>query len=383
MNEKEVPMGLFGFIKSQFIEVIEWSDSTPDTMVYKFPVENKEIKMGAQLTVRESQVAIFVNEGQIADVFEPGRYILETENMPILTKLKSWKYGFNSPFKAEVYFISTQLMTDQKWGTSNPVMMRDQDFGMIRVRAFGIFAYRVKDPVTFLKDIFGTQSSYKSSQISGQLKAKIVSMLSDILAESQIPALDFSVHYNELSLEGLRKLKDTFYSLGFELNNFVIENISLPEEVEAAMDKRTSMGVLGNLNQYAQYQAAEAMRDAANNPGNSTASTGVGLGAGVAMGQMFTKSFQQDNTDQGNQASPKILCPHCQNPIEKDSKFCSACGKSTQTEKTPCAKCGKLNDLDNKFCSDCGNPMVLKCNNCGNALKPGAKFCPECGESVQ
>jgi membrane protease subunit (stomatin/prohibitin family) len=264
-------------------------------------------------------------------------------------------------------------------------MMRDQDFGMIRVRAFGIFAYRVKDPVIFLKDIFGTQSSYKSSQISGQLKAKIVSMLSDILAESQIPALDFSVHYNELSLEGLRKLKDAFYSLGFELNNFVIENISLPEEVEAAMDKRTSMGVLGNLNQYAQYQAAEAMRDAANNPGNSTASTGVGLGAGVAMGQMFTKSFQQDNGNQGNsgQSDHKILCPHCQKPIEKDSKFCPGCGKSVQADKIPCSKCGKLNHSDNKFCSDCGNPMVLKCKACGKDLKSDAKFCPECGESVQ
>jgi membrane protease subunit (stomatin/prohibitin family) len=377
---KEVFMGLFGFIKSQFIEVIEWSDSTPDTLVYKFPVENKEIKMGAQLTVRESQVAIFVNEGQIADVFEPGRYILETENMPILTKLKSWKYGFNSPFKAEVYFVSTQLMTDQKWGTSNPVMMRDQDFGMIRLRAFGIFAYRVKDPVIFLKDVFGTQNSFKSNQISGQLKGKIVSMLSDILAESQIPALDFSVHYNELSLEGLRKLKDTFYSLGFELNNFVIENISLPEEVEAAMDKRTSMGVLGNLNQYAQYQAAEAMRDAANNPGNSTASTGVGLGAGVAMGQMFTQSFQQGSQPQ---SSPKISCPHCQKEIEKDSKFCPACGQSVQIEKVPCSKCGELNNPSNKFCADCGQSMAADlCKSCGNQLKAGAKFCPECGESV-
>lgn len=205
--------------------------------------------------------------------------------------------------------------------------------------------------------------------------------MSDILAESQIPALDFSVHYNELSLEGLRKLKDTFYSLGFELNNFVIENISLPEEVEAAMDKRTSMGVLGNLNQYAQYQAAEAMRDAANNPGNSTASTGVGLGAGVAMGQMFTQSFQQPNQ---TQQSPKIPCPHCQKEVDQGSKFCPSCGKSVEIEKIPCQKCGNLNHPSNKFCAECGQSMAADtCKSCGNILKAGAKFCPECGESVQ
>lgn len=386
-------MGLLDFIKGQFIEVIEWTDSTPDTMVYRFPVENKEIKMGAQLTVREGQTAIFVNEGQIADVFMPGRHILETSNLPILTKIKSWKYGFNSPFKAEVYFVSMQQFTDQKWGTSNPIMMRDPDFGMLRIRAFGIYAFKVSDPVIFLKELFGTQASFKTSQISGQLKSKIVSMLSDILAESKIAALDFAAFYDELGQQGMVKLQSAFVPLGFELTTFSIENISLPKEVEAAMDKRTSMGVVGDLNKYAQYQAAEAIREAANNPGNSTASTGVGLGAGVAMGQMFANSFQQPQQGQAQQGgvpqqnvqaqTNKQPCPHCQTMIEGDSKFCPSCGKQVTVAKIPCPKCQTPNDPESKFCMDCGFKMTPGvCKACNKPLEANAKFCPECGESV-
>lgn len=378
-------MGLFDFIKGQFIEVIEWTDSSPDTLVYRFPVQGKEIKMGAQLTVRETQIAIFVNEGQIADVFTPGRYELETNNLPVLTKIKSWKYGFNSPFKAEVYFVSTQQMTDLKWGTSNPIMMRDQDFGMLRLRAFGIYAFRVGDPIVFLKELFGTQASFTTEQITGQLKSKIVSMLSDILAESKIAALDFAAFYDELSQQGLEKLQTVFQPLGFELTTFSIENISLPKEVEEAMDKRTSMGVVGNLNQYAQYQAAEAMREAANNPGNSTASTGVGLGAGVAMGQMFTNAFQQPAANVQNHIEKKA-CPHCQTMIDAQSKFCPACGKEDKgdtSDKVACPKCETLNEPGAKFCIDCGFKMGPSlCKSCQHPLAPNAKFCPECGESV-
>ncbi|MBN2794222.1 MAG: SPFH domain-containing protein [Clostridia bacterium] len=369
-------MGLFGFIKSQFIEVIEWTDMKPNELVYRFPVENKEIKMGAQLTVREGQVAIFVNEGQIADVYSPGRHELATENMPILTKLKSWKYGFNSPFKAEVYFISTRQFTDQKWGTTNPVMMRDQDFGMLRIRAFGVYSFKVNEPTIFLKEVFGTSASFSTEEITSHMKAKIISQLSDLLAESNIPALDFSRYYEELSHQGIEKLKMPFNQFGLEIKTFAIENISLPPEVEEAMDKRTSMGVLGNMQQYAQYQAAEAMRDAANNPGGNMASAGVGMGAGMAMGQMFNQNFNQPQ-------SQKKQCPHCQSEIDASAKFCPSCGKETIIEKVPCPHCQYMNEKDAKFCSGCGQALGNKiCSNCQAEVENSAKFCPKCGKEV-
>ena len=285
-------MGIFkDLVTSQLIDVIEWTDDSQNTMVYKYDMNGKEIMMGAQLTVRESQAAIFVNEGKLADVFQPGRYELSTQNMPILTKLKAWKFGFNSPFKSDVYFINTKQFLDRKWGTANPVMMRDTDFGMIRIRAFGSFAFRVKEPETFMKECFGTSSLFTVEGVEGQLKSMVVSGLSDAIAQSKIPALDIAANYSGLSQYcGMNALNTKVEALGLTLTNFVIENVSLPEEVEKAMDKRTSMGVLGDMGKYAQFQAAEAMRDAANNP-NGMAGVGVGMGAGMGMGQMFTQAF--------------------------------------------------------------------------------------------
>ena len=290
-------MGLFGFFKSQFIEVIEWTDNSTNTMVYRFPVQNNEIKMGAELTVRESQVAIFVNEGEIADVFGPGRHQLWTQNMPILTKLKSWKTGFNSPFKAEVYFVNTKQFVNQKWGTSNPIMMRDPEFGMIRLRGYGIYSYRVSEPTVFLKELFGTNATYDTSNIENQLKKMIISGLTDLFAESKIAALDLAMYYDELSTQGKEKMQERFSAFGFEITSLYIENLSLPKEVEKAMDKRTSMGVLGDLGQYQQYQAAEAIRDAAQNEGGGLAGAGAGLGAGAALGGMYGECiFRQSAT---------------------------------------------------------------------------------------
>src|SRR5713101_2473666 len=260
-------MGIFDAIRSQFIEVIEWLDDSGNTILYRFPVQGQEIKNGAQLTVRESQSAVFVFQGQIADVFGPGRYSIDGGNTPILTKLGAWKFGFNSPFKAEVYFVNTKQFTDLKWGTSNPVMMRDSDFGMVRLRAFGIYSFRVTDPRALIKEIAGTNAHFVTEDIEGQLKRTLVSGFSDALAESKIAALDLASNYDELSRFARTKLGDEFKSLGLELTKFVVENISLPEEVEAAMDKRTSMGVLGDMGKYTQFEAAQAMRDAAQNPG--------------------------------------------------------------------------------------------------------------------
>ncbi len=293
-------MGFFDNLKnqigSQFIEIIEWLDDSNDTLVYRFPVYNQEIKMGAQLIVRENQVAIFVNEGEVADVFKPGRYELSTQNMPILTTLRGWKYGFQSPFKAEVYFFNTRLFTDLKWGTPNPVMMRDPEFGMIRVRAFGTYAMRIADAKAFFKTVVGTQGLTTTDDILGQLRSTIINHLSDILAESKIAALDLASSYRELSTLAKTELAPAFSEFGLDLARFNIDNVSLPEEVEAAIDQRTKLGVLGDrLGQYAQMQTAESIKVAAANPGG-LAGAGVGLGAGVAMGQAMGGAFQQQSS---------------------------------------------------------------------------------------
>jgi membrane protease subunit (stomatin/prohibitin family) len=385
-----ISMGIFKFIRNQFIEVIEWTDTSNSTMVYRFPVENKEIKMGAQLTVRESQAAIFVNEGTIADVYGPGRYTLTTENMPVLTKLKSWQYGFNSPFKAEVYFVNTKQFTDQKWGTANPVITRDAEFGTVRIRAFGIFAFRVNDPAVFLKEVFGTNGSFDTEGITGQLRRTIVSGFADLLGESKIPVLDLSSFYDELGHQTLEKLQSKFNIIGLQLTTLIVENISVPEEVEKAMDKRATMGIYGDLNHYTKFQAAEALREAAQNPSGGMAGTGVGLGAGVTLGSVMGEALKagfaptvQAPTQPSQEASPEVMpCPSCKAKVSASAKFCPECGKPVSRPKVNCIKCGFEMDKNMKFCSECGAPQSreISCKSCGTKIPDGSKFCPECGE---
>ncbi len=284
-------MGLLDNIKqqmgSQFIEILQWLDDTNDSLVYRFPVYNQEIKMNAQLTVRENQAALFINEGKAADLFGPGRFQLTTQNLPILTTLRGWKYGFQSPFKAEVYFFNMRFFTDLKWGTTNPVMMRDAEFGMIRLRAFGTYAMKISDPKAFFATIVGTQGLTTTDEITGQLRSTILSRLSDAIAEAKVSALDIASKYDELSAQARQILGPEFAAYGLELSKFFIENVSLPEEVEAAIDQRTKLGVLGDrMGQYTQLQAADAMKIAAANPGGA-AGAGVGIGAGIAMGGMM------------------------------------------------------------------------------------------------
>ena len=277
--------------KTQFIEIIQWLDETTDTLVYRFPVYNQEIKMGAQLTVRENQVALFINEGKAADLFTPGRYELTTQTIPILTALRGWKYGFASPFKAEVYFFNTRLFTDLKWGTTNPVMMRDKDFGMIRLRAFGTYAMRISEPKEFFRTVVGTQGLTTTSDILGQLRSTIVSRLSDAIASANIAALDMATRYDELGQAALETVGPEFGKFGLELSRFFVENVSLPEEVEAAIDQRTKLGVLGDrMQQYTQLQVADAIPVAAANPGG-LAGAGAGLGAGFAIGGAMGSAF--------------------------------------------------------------------------------------------
>ena len=326
-------MGLFDVFTSQLVDVIEWKDDSSDTMVFRYDRNGKEIMNGAQLTVRESQVAIMVNEGELADVFGPGRYELKTQNMPILTALKSWKYGFNSPFKAEVYFVNTKQFLDQKWGTSNPVMMRDAEFGMVRLRAHGIYSFRVSDPVAFLKEAFGTNAYMSVEGVTGQIKRTLVSGLSDAIAQSKIPALDLAANYDELGQYALQTLSPRIANLGLKLETFVIENISLPDEVEKAMDRRTSMGVVGDLNQYTQFQAAEAIRDAANNPNGM-----AGLGATMGMGAMMAQTMQGAFNPQAA-AAPQAAPQQAAAPAG-ETKFCSECGNRIPRAAKFCPECG-------------------------------------------
>jgi len=370
-------------LRSQFIEVIEWLDDSSNTMVFRFPVRGQEIKNGARLTVRESQSAVFVFQGQIADVFGPGLYTIDGGNTPILSKLGAWMHGFNSPFKAEVYFVNTRQFTDLKWGTSNPVMMRDADFGMVRLRAFGIYSIRVTDPPSLIREIAGTNSHFVTEDIEGQLKRMLVSGLSDTLGESKIAALDLASNYDEVSKFVRAKLNEHFKAYGLELTNFLIENISLPAEVEAATDRRTSQGVMGDAQRYTQFQAADAMRDAAQNPSGG-AGTGAGLGAGFAIGSAMAGAMSNAmNTGQGT-SEAKTTCPKCGAVNTPNVKFCSECGASMSAfQKTACVKCGVELQAGSKFCVECGTEQErARCAKCQAELQPGAKFCSECGTTT-
>lgn len=373
-------MGLFNFIKGQLINVIEWTDDEAnDLMVYRFPVDGKEIKNGAQLTVRESQVAIFVNEGEIADVFNPGRYKLTTENLPVLTKLQSWKYGFNSPFKAEVYFVNTRQFTGLKWGTANPFALRDAEFGVVRIRAFGTYSLQVHDAAMFLKQAFGTAKQYSVKSLTDYSKSIIVSSFTDFLAEQKMPVLDIPQKYEEIGIGATNGANNTFAQLGVKIKDVIVENISLPDAVEKAIDERSSMGVIGNMNTYTSYKAANALSDAAKNQGGA-AGMGVGLGAGVGFGQMMGNAMNNAS----NAKNANVICPHC-NASVPEGKFCPECGKPLVVEKAKCIKCGATINKGAKFCPECGAKQEISkvtCPKCHAQVDENVKFCPECGEKL-
>ncbi len=284
-------MGVWDKLRGEFIDIIEWTDASNDTMVFRFERYGNEIKHGARLTVRESQAAVFVNEGRIADVFPPGMYALETANLPILSTLQGWAHGFQSPFKAEVYFVNTKLFTDLKWGTKNPIMLRDAEFGPLRLRAFGTYVIRVTDPAQLIREITGTDGHFTTDEISDQLRDLLVARFANVLATCNIPALDLSAHYTALSTVAIKAIAPEFAQYGIQLSACYIENISFPPEVEEALDRRTSMGVVGNLQAYTQYQAADALTDAAQNP-NGAAGGGMGIAMGMAMAGQLNQNMQ-------------------------------------------------------------------------------------------
>ena len=288
-------MGLFDWLTGQFIDVIDWTDETHDTMVWRFPRHDNAIKYGAKLIVRESQTAVFVNEGEIADILGPGTYELETQNLPILTDLQHWDHGFNSPFKAEVYFINTKRFTDLKWGTRNPITVRDPEFAMVRLRAYGTYEIRIEDPEIFLKEIVGTDGHFTTGEITGQLSNLIVSKLATVLGKDTTSVLDLAANYETFGEYITQGISPYFKEYGLELTKILVENISLPEEVQKALDTRTSRAITGNLDDHLKYQAGNAMGN-----GNGAISEMAGMGAGIAMGQMMADAMKPKENASSN-----------------------------------------------------------------------------------
>lgn len=351
-------MGIFFGKRNQWLKVIEWKDESKNTIVYRYPIDGDQIMFGSKLTVRESQVAIFVNKGQIADVFTPGIYTLSASNLPILTKLLSLPYGFKSPFYAEVYYINTKQFTNQKWGTSSPVTMRDKEFGTIRLRGFGTYSFKVNDAELFLREIFGTNASYQTEDINDYLKSMLVSSISDTIAESKISALDLASNLEEFNALAKDKLSEDFEKLGLKLVKLVVENISFPEEVEKAIDQRSSMGVLkDSMDTYIKYQTAKAIPEAAKNPGMG--GVGASLGAGLAVGELVRdnvkKSIKEEIAEEQKPAVPKKACPECGTEVRKVAKFCPECGHKFAPEKKVCPECKTEVAGTAKFCPECGH----------------------------
>ena len=317
-------MDFLNIVKKQLIEIIEWTDDSRDTLSYRWPDDDKEIKNGAQLIVRESQQAQFVSAGQFADLFGPGKYSLTTENIPVLSTLRGWKYGFNSPFKCDVYFVNTRLFTGNKWGTSNPIMMRDKDFGVIRMRAFGTYDFRIVEPSKFLKEVAGTDQNFRLDEFADTMRSRIISIFSEALAKAQIPALDVAQRYSELGDALLQVINPAMREkYGLEITSFLLENVSVPPEVEQAIDKRSSMGAIGNLNDYVKYQMGAAMGKGGE--GASAATIPATMAMGFGMAQEMMKSMQSGGAPvAGAGAAPA-------------DPFSPAASQAAQTQQAPAA----------------------------------------------
>ena len=363
-----------GFFRNQLLRVLEWKDGSKDTIVYRYPLaDNQEIMTSSTLVVRESQVAIFVHKGKVADVFTPGSYKLSTDNIPFLTKLLSLPTAFESKIKAEVYFVNTKQFTGNKWGTQNPIIMRDQEFGSVRLRGFGVYTFKVEDAKVFMNEMFGTNSIYKVADVAEQCKPLVLEAIADTIAESDISALDLAANYREFGDEIVKNSEKEFSVYGLKLTSLVIENLSLPEDVEKMLDERTKMSVIEDkLGTYTKYQAANALSEAAKN-GNGMAGMGVGLGAGVTMGNVFAENLTTENKGKTKD------CINCGAQIPLKAKFCPECSAS---QSLTCPKCGAEISKNAKFCAECGEPIgkKKKCAECGYELDAKAKFCPNCGK---
>src|SRR5215469_14675470 len=323
------------FFSKQFIDVIDWTEPQDGILAYRYPMEDREIQNGGQLTVRDSQVAVFVNQGQIADIFGPGLHTLNTNTLPILTYLRNWDKAFKSPFKSDVYYYSTRLQINQKWGTATPITIRDKEFGAVRMRAYGIYAYRIADPKVFYEKVSGTREAYWVADIEGQLRNTIIGRMTDAFANAAVSFLDMAASQQQLGAAMLTGLRPVFADLGLFLDSFVVENISLPEELQKLLDQRIGMNMIGDMGRYTQFQAAQSLPIAAASEGGGLSGAGVGLGAGMMMAQQMMNAARQSapesqpapsgNAGQGSSSVNKF-CMNCGDSIPKPAKFCPECG---------------------------------------------------------
>jgi membrane protease subunit (stomatin/prohibitin family) len=340
-------MSLTDFLGKQFIDVIQWNEPEDGVLSYRYPMRDMEIQNGGKLTVRESQMAAFLNEGRMADVFGPGLYTLSTQTLPLLTNLMNWDKAFQSPFKSDVYFFSTRMQTNQKWGTATPITIRDKEFGAVRLRGYGIYSWHVFDPGVFLKKVSGTRELYRVPDIEGQLRNTIVSRMTDTFAESSVPFLDMAANQTELAARIAEGLKPMFGELGLALDSFVVENLSLPDELQKLLDTRIGMNMIGDMGRFTQFQVANSMPIAAANQGGG-AGLGVGLGAGMAMGQQMMQAMRPAEAPPNPPANPPAGAPtggaNPQAPAgggaASATKFCINCGQQIPRQSKFCAECG-------------------------------------------
>jgi membrane protease subunit (stomatin/prohibitin family) len=336
-------MSLRDFISKQWIDVLDWTEPEDGILAYRYPMQDREIQNGGKLTVRDSQLAVFVNEGKVADAFAPGLYTLNTNTLPILTYLKNWDKKFQSPFKSDVYFFSTRIQTDQHWGTQNPITIRDKEFGAIRLRGFGIYSYHLADAKSFYTKISGTRDIYHVADLEGQLRNTIIAKMTDAFAASQVPFLDMAANQGALAEKISEQLKPAFTDYGLSLDSFVVENLSLPDELQKVLDQRISMNVLGDMGKFTQYQVAQAIPIAAGNEGGGAVGIGAGLGAGVAMGQAMMDAVKQSTSSSpaGGGAAPAAAGAASSGAASPSTKFCSECGKPIPRTSKFCPECGK------------------------------------------
>lgn len=322
-------MSLTSFLQKQFIDVIQWSEPEEGILACRYPMADMEIQNGARLTVRESQMAAFVNEGKIADVFGPGLYTLNTRNLPLLTDLNNWDKEFESPFKSDVYFFSTRVQIDQRWGTATPVTIREKEFGAVRLRAYGIYSYRIANPRAFFTEVSGTRELYRVEDLEGQLRNTIVARLTEVLAPSEVAFLDMAAHQADLTQKVAATVQPSLTALGLALHSFVIDNLSLADELQKVLDRRIGMNLAGDLGRYTQFEAAQSLETAAANPGGA-AGAGVGLGAGVAMAQTMMNAMQppaRPAAASGLSGAAAKFCPACGHGVPAGARFCPDCGK--------------------------------------------------------
>lgn len=370
-------MGLFEFVRKQFIDIIQWTETGDDLLAWRFPTADFEIQQGARLIVRETQAALFVHEGQPADLFGPGHHVIRTQNLPLLTDLAHWDKLFESPFKSEVYFFSTRLRLNRTWGTANPISIRDPEFGAVRLRAFGLYAYRIADPRVFYAKVSGTRESYPAEALEGQLRGAVVAALTDHVAESRIPFLDLAANQDELAAALAEKLRPAFAGLGLGLETFQIQNISLPEELQKRLDERIAMGVVGDLGRYTRFQAAQAIPVAAAAEGGA-AGAGVGVGAGVALGQAMAQAL---GAAQAAGAAPAQVAPAGAVGAAPGAPT-GGTAEAAVTPTSVCGRCARPVPVGAKFCPECGAPQALSCPRCQSRLERPSRFCPECGASL-